>query len=107
MAFSRAERLNALPAYLFGEIARRKREALDAGKDVIDFGNEPGAVIFHDPQCCRAMFTSSQSILFTFKFRDSFIEKSEIRAKLVVKLRMLSFLFFNICDFFLNAFSSS
>ncbi len=38
MTFSRAERLNALPAYLFGEIARRKREAIEAGKDVIDFG---------------------------------------------------------------------
>lgn len=38
MAFSRAERLNALPAYLFGEIASRKQQAIEAGKDVIDFG---------------------------------------------------------------------
>lgn len=33
-----AERLKALPPYLFVEIDRRKREALAAGRDVIDFG---------------------------------------------------------------------
>ncbi len=38
MPFQRAERLNALPPYLFMEIDRRKREAIAAGKDVIDLG---------------------------------------------------------------------
>lgn len=33
-----AERLSRLPAYLFVETDRRKREALAAGRDVIDFG---------------------------------------------------------------------
>lgn len=34
----RAERLTKLPPYLFAEIDRRKREAIAAGRDVIDFG---------------------------------------------------------------------
>jgi len=34
----RAERLNHLPPYLFVEIDRKKKEALAAGRDVIDFG---------------------------------------------------------------------
>ncbi len=33
-----AERLCRLPAYLFVEIDRKKREAIDAGRDVVDFG---------------------------------------------------------------------
>jgi len=33
-----ADRLGALPPYLFVEIDRRKREAVAAGRDVIDFG---------------------------------------------------------------------
>ncbi len=33
-----ADRLNQLPPYLFVEIDRRKREAITAGRDVIDFG---------------------------------------------------------------------
>jgi len=33
-----AERLNQLPPYLFVEIDRKKREAIAAGRDVIDFG---------------------------------------------------------------------
>jgi LL-diaminopimelate aminotransferase len=33
-----AQRLDELPAYLFVEIDRRKREAIAAGRDVIDFG---------------------------------------------------------------------
>jgi len=38
MTFQPAQRLLALPPYLFVEIDRRKRAALAAGKDVIDFG---------------------------------------------------------------------
>lgn len=38
MPFELAERLKALPTYLFVEIARKKREAIAAGKEVIDFG---------------------------------------------------------------------
>ena len=38
MSFTRAERLEQLPPYLFIEIDRKKKAALDAGKDVIDFG---------------------------------------------------------------------
>jgi len=38
MAFQRADRLNALPPYLFLEIDRKKRAALAAGVDVIDLG---------------------------------------------------------------------
>jgi LL-diaminopimelate aminotransferase len=38
MPFVRAERLNALPPYLFIEIDRKKREAIEAGKDVINLG---------------------------------------------------------------------
>lgn len=38
MPFQRAARLDQLPPYLFIEIDRRKRAALAAGKDVIDFG---------------------------------------------------------------------
>lgn len=34
----RAERLNQLPPYLFVEIDRKKKEAIAAGQDVIDFG---------------------------------------------------------------------
>ncbi len=34
----RAERLTQLPPYLFVEIDRRKKEAIAAGRDVIDFG---------------------------------------------------------------------
>jgi len=33
-----AQRLGQLPAYLFARIAQLKRQALDAGRDVIDFG---------------------------------------------------------------------
>ena len=33
-----ADRLGRLPAYLFIEIDRKKREAIDAGREVIDFG---------------------------------------------------------------------
>jgi len=33
-----ASRLNDLPPYLFAEIDRRKREAIEAGRDLIDFG---------------------------------------------------------------------
>lgn len=33
-----AERLSRLPPYLYVEIDRRKREAIEAGRDVIDFG---------------------------------------------------------------------
>ena len=35
---SRSKRLDAIPPYLFSEIARIKREAIAAGKDVIDLG---------------------------------------------------------------------
>ncbi len=38
MAFERATRLDQLPPYLFIEIDRKKRAAIAAGKDVIDFG---------------------------------------------------------------------
>src|SRR5262249_11153468 len=38
MSFQRAQRLNALPPYLFIEIDRRKRAAIAAGKDVINLG---------------------------------------------------------------------
>lgn len=38
MAFERASRLDELPPYLFIEIDRKKRAAIAAGKDVIDFG---------------------------------------------------------------------
>lgn len=38
MAFERALRLDELPPYLFIEIDRKKRAAIAAGKDVIDFG---------------------------------------------------------------------
>ncbi|MFQ5429206.1 MAG: LL-diaminopimelate aminotransferase [Phycisphaerae bacterium] len=38
MSFTPADRLNQLPPYLFIEIDRKKREALEAGRDVIDFG---------------------------------------------------------------------
>ncbi len=38
MAFERASRLDELPPYLFIEIDRKKRAAIGAGKDVIDFG---------------------------------------------------------------------
>jgi LL-diaminopimelate aminotransferase len=38
MAFEKAERLGALPPYLFAEIDRRKRDALAAGRDVINLG---------------------------------------------------------------------
>lgn len=38
MPFQRAARLDQLPPYLFIEIDRRKRAAISAGKDVIDFG---------------------------------------------------------------------
>ncbi len=38
MNFVRSERLGALPPYLFGEIDRRRRAALAAGRDVINFG---------------------------------------------------------------------
>jgi len=35
---ARSTRLNAIPPYLFGEIARLKAEALQAGRDLIDLG---------------------------------------------------------------------
>lgn len=38
MTFKRAQRLDALPPYLFADIDRRKRAAIAAGKDVINFG---------------------------------------------------------------------
>jgi LL-diaminopimelate aminotransferase len=38
MAFQRASRLDQLPPYLFIEIDRKKKAAIAAGKDVIDFG---------------------------------------------------------------------
>jgi len=38
MAFERAKRLDALPAYLFIEIDRKKKAAIAAGKDVINLG---------------------------------------------------------------------
>src|SRR5262245_16909832 len=38
MAFQRAKRLDQLPPYLFIDIDRKKRAAIAAGKDVIDFG---------------------------------------------------------------------
>jgi len=38
MKFNRAQRLVALPPYLFAEIDRRKKAARAAGEDVIDFG---------------------------------------------------------------------
>lgn len=38
MSFQRAKRLDELPPYLFIEIDRKKRAAIAAGKDVIDFG---------------------------------------------------------------------
>lgn len=38
MSFQMANRLEALPTYLFVELARRKRAAIAAGRDVIDFG---------------------------------------------------------------------
>jgi LL-diaminopimelate aminotransferase len=38
MPITPADRLTALPPYLFAEIDRRKNEALRAGRDVIDFG---------------------------------------------------------------------
>ena len=38
MPFRRANRLEQLPPYLFIEIDRRKRAAIAAGRDVIDFG---------------------------------------------------------------------
>ncbi len=38
MPFTRASRLDQLPPYLFIEIDRKKRAAIAAGKDVIDFG---------------------------------------------------------------------
>ncbi|QOJ04363.1 MAG: LL-diaminopimelate aminotransferase [Planctomycetia bacterium] len=38
MPFQRASRLDQLPPYLFIEIDRKKRAAIAAGKDVIDFG---------------------------------------------------------------------
>ncbi|HUN82051.1 MAG TPA: LL-diaminopimelate aminotransferase [Phycisphaerae bacterium] len=38
MPFQRAKRLEQLPPYLFIEIDRKKRAAIAAGKDVIDFG---------------------------------------------------------------------
>lgn len=34
----RSDRLSQLPAYLFAEIDRRKRDAIAAGRDIIDFG---------------------------------------------------------------------
>ena len=34
----RAKRLDLIPPYLFGEIARLKKEALAAGRDLIDLG---------------------------------------------------------------------
>ncbi len=38
MAWEKSDRLKALPPYLFVEIARAKREAIAAGRDVVDFG---------------------------------------------------------------------
>ncbi len=38
MSFKRASRLDQLPPYLFIDIDRKKRAAIAAGKDVIDFG---------------------------------------------------------------------
>jgi len=38
MAWERSKRLQALPPYLFVEIDRAKREAIAAGRDVINFG---------------------------------------------------------------------
>ncbi len=38
MAFEFAKRLQQLPPYLFVEIDRAKRQALDAGRDIIDLG---------------------------------------------------------------------
>lgn len=38
MPFQQADRLKALPPYLFVEIDRKKRAAIEAGKDVINFG---------------------------------------------------------------------
>ncbi|MGD8451407.1 MAG: LL-diaminopimelate aminotransferase [Phycisphaerae bacterium] len=38
MAFSQSDRLKALPPYLFVEIDRKRRAALDTGHDVIDLG---------------------------------------------------------------------
>ncbi len=38
MDFSPAQRLQRLPPYLFAEIDRRKRAAIAAGRDIIDFG---------------------------------------------------------------------
>jgi LL-diaminopimelate aminotransferase len=44
MTFPRSARLDALPPYLFADIDRKKRAALQAGRDVIDFG-------VGDPDC--------------------------------------------------------
>lgn len=38
MAFAQSQRLTALPPYPLAEVARKKRAALDEGRDVIDFG---------------------------------------------------------------------
>lgn len=38
MGFEQSQRLHALPPYLFAEIDRKKRAAIEAGRDVIDFG---------------------------------------------------------------------
>ncbi|MHC4716368.1 MAG: aminotransferase class I/II-fold pyridoxal phosphate-dependent enzyme, partial [Planctomycetota bacterium] len=38
MAWEKADRLKALPPYLFVEIDRAKREAIAAGKEVVNFG---------------------------------------------------------------------
>ncbi len=38
MAFAESDRLRALPPYLFLEIDRRRKAALEAGRDIVDFG---------------------------------------------------------------------
>jgi LL-diaminopimelate aminotransferase len=58
MPFRPAERLDALPAYLFVEIDRKKRAALAAGEDIIDFGvgdpDRPTCTFIRD-RFCRAV----------------------------------------------------
>ena len=38
LSMRRAKRLDAIPPYLFGEIARLKAKAIAEGRDLVDFG---------------------------------------------------------------------
>ncbi len=74
----KADRLSQLPPYLFVEIDRKKREAIEAGRDVIDLGvgdpdlPAPGFIVDRMVEAVRDPANHSYSLgIGTLEFRQS------------------------------------